>query len=406
MGVSLSDVEKAYEVVSQFLKPSPFLFASKLSPFLGCELFLKLENLQPTSSFKVRGACYKLSNLASQRSRGVITMSAGNHAQAVAFFAKQFGIPAIIVMPVSTPSTKIERTAQFGAQIILRGETLNESEVFVMEMAQEKGFDVVHPYDDLEIVAGQGTLGLEIKEYLGTLDALVVPIGGGGLISGIATVVKSMNPNVRIIGVESKSYPSMYASLNEGEFVIGGQTLAEGIAVKAPGKKTLPIVKNLVDDIILVSEDDIEEAVFLLASQERLVVEGAGSAGVAALLQNKPAYFGKKVATVLCGGNIDERMLSSVLLRGLAHNGQLAIVRARTKDSPGSLAELTRIIAKNGGNVMDVVHQRLIYDLSAKNTQIDITIETRSKSHASSILAELKEAGFDVMFVNIEKRAE
>ena len=374
---------------------TPLVPAARLGQSLGCELYLKLENLQYTGSFKDRGALVKLKSLTPEQAEyGVIAMSAGNHAQGVAYHARRLGIPATIVMPEFAPFTKVERTRDLGAKVVLTGDTLDASAVAAREIAAQENLTFVHPYDDPKIVAGQGTIGFEMLEDNPDLDTIVVPIGGGGIISGISTAAKSVKPNLSMIGVEAELYPSMYQAINELPPAFGGQTLADGIAVKNPGELTREIIARLVDDILLVDEPTIETAVTLLVEQHKIVAEGAGAAGVAALLQEPERFAGRKVGVVICGGNIDVRLLSWVLTRGLVRDGRMVRLRIGIIDRPGVLAQVAKMIGDTGGNIIEVYHQRLFYDVPAKQADVDAVIETRNAAHVDEIVGALRAGGF------------
>ena len=376
---------------------TPMLEAPMLSRNLGCELFLKLECLQHTSSFKARGALNAMLGLNDkQRQLGVIAMSAGNHAQAVAYHAEHMGIPATIVMPAQTPFAKVARTRAFGAKVVLEGRNLNECEGTVNALIQEHGLTLIHPYDDELVMMGQGTAGLEMLTDQPDLDILVVPIGGGGLMGGIATIARDMRPNIKIYGVQTELYPSMKLAVEGKEITCGGETLAEGIAVKKPGGVTLPVVDALVDEILLVDERDLEWAVGALIEQQRVVSEGAGAAGIAAIHANPALFAGKKVGVVICGGNIDPRLLASILNRNMAVDGRIARLRIDISDEPGMLAAISTTIGKCGGNIVEIYHQRLFYDVPAKLAKIDAVIETRGPDHVDEIIAALRAAHFQV----------
>ena len=397
MTVSATDIRNASERLEGNIIRTPFVQAPALSGLLGCDIRLKLENLQHTSSFKARGAFIAMQALSSEaRKRGVITMSAGNHAQAVAFHARQMGIPAVIVMPAQTPFAKVSRTRALGAEVVLEGRNLNECEGLVSRLIGERGLSLIHPYDDELVMTGQGTVGLEMLSEDDTLDALVVPIGGGGLIGGIATMAREMRPNIRIYGVQTELYPAMKLAVANKDIACGGETLAEGIAVKKPGGVTRPVVADLVDDILLVNEQSLEWAVGSLIEQQRIVAEGAGAAGIAALYQHRSIFAGKKVGAVICGGNIDPRLLASILNRNMASDGRLARLRIDISDEPGMLAAITASIGRCGGNIVEIYHQRLFYDVPAKLAKIDAVIETRGPDHVDEIIADLKSAGFIV----------
>jgi threonine dehydratase len=376
---------------------TPMLEAPMLSRNLGCELFLKLECLQHTSSFKARGALNAMLGLNDkQRQLGVIAMSAGNHAQAVAYHAEHMGIPATIVMPAQTPFAKVARTRAFGAKVVLEGRNLNECEGTVNALIQEHGLTLIHPYDNELVMMGQGTAGLEMLIDRPDLDILVVPIGGGGLMGGIATIARDMRPNIKIYGVQTELYPSMKLAVERKEINCGGETLAEGIAVKKPGGVTLPVVDALVDEILLVDERDLEWAVGALIEQQRVVSEGAGAAGIAAIHANPALFAGKKVGVVICGGNIDPRLLASILNRNMAVDGRIARLRIDISDEPGMLAAISTTIGKCGGNIVEIYHQRLFYDVPAKLAKIDAVIETRGPDHVDEIIAALRAAHFQV----------
>ncbi len=376
---------------------TPMLEAPMLSRNLGCELFLKLECLQHTSSFKARGGLNAMLGLNDkQRQLGVIAMSAGNHAQAVAYHAEHMGIPATIVMPAQTPFAKVARTRAFGAKVVLEGRNLNECEGTVNALIQEHGLTLIHPYDNELVMMGQGTAGLEMLIDQPDLDILVVPIGGGGLMGGIATIARDMRPNIKIYGVQTELYPSMKLAVERKEINCGGETLAEGIAVKKPGGVTLPVVDALVDEILLVDERDLEWAVGALIEQQRVVSEGAGAAGIAAIHANPALFAGKKVGVVICGGNIDPRLLASILNRNMAVDGRIARLRIDISDEPGMLAAISTTIGKCGGNIVEIYHQRLFYDVPAKLAKIDAVIETRGPDHVDEIIAALRAAHFQV----------
>ncbi len=376
---------------------TPMLEAPMLSRNLGCELFLKLECLQHTSSFKARGALNAMLGLNDkQRQLGVIAMSAGNHAQAVAYHAEHMGIPATIVMPAQTPFAKVARTRAFCATVVLEGRNLNECEGTVNALIQEHGLTLIHPYDNELVMMGQGTAGLEMLIDQPDLDILVVPIGGGGLMGGIATIARDMRPNIKIYGVQTELYPSMKLAVERKEINCGGETLAEGIAVKKPGGVTLPVVDALVDEILLVDERDLEWAVGALIEQQRVVSEGAGAAGIAAIYANPALFAGKKVGVVICGGNIDPRLLASILNRNMAVDGRIARLRIDISDEPGMLAAISTTIGKCGGNIVEIYHQRLFYDVPAKLAKIDAVIETRGPDHVDEIIAALRAAHFQV----------
>ncbi|MCZ6627534.1 MAG: threonine ammonia-lyase [SAR324 cluster bacterium] len=393
--VTLADIRAAAQTVLGAVLRTPLLAAPRLSELLGCEIWLKLENQQFTGSFKERGALVKLKSLnAAQTGSGVIAMSAGNHAQGLAYHAQRLGIPATIVMPRDTPFTKVERTREFGARVVLEGESMDASAEHARELASREGLAFVHPYDDPHIIAGQGTVGLEMLEDAPELDMIAVPVGGGGLLSGIAVAANALKPELTLVGVEADSYPSMYQALHGLAPTSGGATIAEGIAVKQPGELTRAIIAELVEVLVQVEESTLEEAVNLLVEEQRLVAEGAGAAGIAALIQHRERFAGRKVGVVICGGNIDGRLLASVLMRGLVRGGKLVRLRIDISDRPGVLSAATWLIGKTGGNIVEVYHQRLFSDVPVKQAEIDVVIETRNAEHVREIIAALAEGGF------------
>jgi threonine dehydratase len=395
--VDLDDVNRAAAAIADAIVKTPLVPAPALSEAAGCEVWLKLETQHPTGSFKERGALNKLLTLnANERGAGVVAMSAGNHAQGVAFHARRLGIPATIVMPEGTPFTKIDRTEALGATVVLEGDSLVAARQAADALARDHGLVLVHPYDDPSVIAGQGTIALEILADKPELDALIVPIGGGGLISGIAVAAKALRPTIEIVGVQSALYPSMVDALSgkSPNAIPAGATLAEGIAVKEPGQITQRIVAALVGDILLADETRIEAAIEHLIEREKLVAEGAGAAGVAALLANSERFCGKRVGIVITGGNIDSRLLASVLMRGLVREGCLVRLRSELPDVPGALARLSAVIGGRGGNIVEVHHQRLFQDASVKRAELDVVIETQSRRHVAAIVAALIAAGF------------
>lgn len=392
--VKLADITGAAGTIGAAVIATPCNQSRTLSDICGCRLWLKFENLQFTASFKERGALNRLNALsAEERRRGVIAMSAGNHAQGVAYHARRLDIPATIVMPAGTPMVKIENTKRHGAIVIISGHTLEESGAFAREHAKSQGLMLIHPYDDPLVIAGQGTVALEMLKAAPALDTLVIPIGGGGLISGMAIAAKSLKPELRIIGVEAELYPSMYNAIKDAHRPMRGDTLAEGIAVKAPGVLTTPIVRQLVDDIVLVSEAEIECAVASLINIEKTVAEGAGAAGLAAVQAMPHLFAGRNVGLVLTGGNIDTRLIASVLTRELAREGRLTQLSLDIGDRPGQLAAVASVVAEAGANVIEVSHQRTFSDLPAKATLLQLVIETRDRAHLDDVLSRLEAAG-------------
>ena len=394
--VTLDDVRAAAAAIAGQVVRTPAVSARRLAEATGAaELVLKLENLQYTGSFKDRGALNKLLSLGpKQAAAGVIAMSAGNHAQGVAYHARRLGIPATIVMPQGTPFNKVERTRGYGARVLLEGDGIDAAAVFAGDLARREGLTFVHPYDDPLIVAGQGTIGLELLADWSELDSVVVPIGGGGLISGIAVAMKALRPGIEVIGVEAALYPSMHHAIRNLPPDPGGQTIAEGIAVKSPGVLTRAIVEDLVADILLVEEGPLERAVQMLVEVQKIVAEGAGAAGVAALLAHAPRFAGKRVGVVICGGNIDSRLLAQVLMRGLVRDGRVVTLRVEIADQPGTLGRLAQLIGECGGNIIEIYHQRLFYDLPVKRADVDAVIETRNAEHVREIVAALVAGGF------------
>ncbi|WP_439814683.1 threonine ammonia-lyase [Zavarzinia sp. CC-PAN008] len=406
MTVSLDDIRRAADLIRGQVVRTPSAHSRTLSRITGAELWIKFENLQFTASFKDRGALVKLSSLtAEERARGVIAMSAGNHAQGVAYHANRLGIPATIVMPATAPHVKVRQTEEHGARVVLEGDTLAEAEAVARRLVAEQDLVLIHPYDDPHIIAGQGTIGLEVLGDHPELDVLVVPVGGGGLIAGIAIAAKALKPGIEVIGVETQLYPSMYAALRGEPDACGGNTIAEGIAVKNVGKLTLEIARELVDDVVLVSEADLERAVGLFLGVEKTVAEGAGAAGLAAVLANPERYRGRRVGTVLCGGNIDARLLASVITRNLAREGRIAGLRVKISDQPGTLAKVAGIIGAAGGNILEVSHQRLFLDVPVKNADLDLVIETRDPAHLDRIVQNLAAAGYTVRRLNAYREA-
>jgi threonine dehydratase len=393
--ITLDDVRAAALVIKGAVSRTPTLYSSTLSKLAGCDIHLKFENLQFTASFKERGALNKLTSLTpEERKRGVAAMSAGNHAQGVAYHAGRLGIPATIVMPEGTPFVKVKHTKAFGARVVLEGATLAESFTRARRIATEENLVFVHPYDDARIIAGQGTVALEFLEDVPDLDALVVPIGGGGLISGIAVAAKGLKPGIEIYGVQARMYPSMYDVVKQASLPCSGQTIAEGIAVKEPGGITRRIVGELVKDVLLVGEDEIERAIATLLEIEKTVVEGAGAAAYAAVAANPEIFRGRKIGIILSGGNIDMRLLSNVILRELMREGRILSLVVEIEDRPGWLARITSLVGEAGGNILDVSHNRMSPDMPVKSADLGMTIEARDSAHADEIKDALKAAGF------------
>lgn len=396
--VTYSDVVRAADAIRGAIIETRFQPSRTLSTLLDAEIWLKFENLQFTASYKERGALNKLLSLTeAERNAGVIAMSAGNHAQGVAYHAHRLGIPATIVMPASTPTIKVENTRSHGATVLLEGQTLEDASQFAVRYGQEHGLTFVHPFNDPVVIAGQGTVALEMLKATPDLDTLIIPIGGGGLISGMAIAAKAINPKIKVVGVEAQLYPSMLNAVKKSSLPVGGDTLAEGIAVTLPGDVTKSIIEELVDDILLVSEADIERAVALLINIEKTVVEGAGAAGLAALLAAKRLYRDRKIGLVLCGGNIDTRLLASVLTREMAREGRLSRLSIDLPDRPGQLARVSGLIGGVGANILEVYHQRIFTDVPAKGTELNLVIETRDRAHLDQVVAGLKGGGYSVL---------
>lgn len=397
MQVTAQDVSAAALAIRSHVLRTPTIPAPRLGDALGCRLFLKLENMQYTGSFKDRGSCLKLQRLAQAKEppAGVVAASAGNHAQGVAFHARRLGLPATIVMPQTTPFSKVERTEALGAEVLLRGESVAESTTFAQDLAKQRNLAFVHPYDDPTIVAGQGTVALEMLEDRPDIDTLVVPVGGGGLCAGMAVWAKHQKPGIRVFGVQTEMCPSMRCKLR-GEPIpsLRTHTLADGIAVKTPGVVTSEILGKLADDILLVDETDIETAVQTLAAQQKLVAEGAGAAGIAALLRHPDLFRDRDVGVVICGGNIDRRMLSTVLLRSLKRDGKIAKLRISIHDVPGVLARVTQMIGAAGADIIDIEHQRMFNNLAPRQAELDVVMETRGKAHVDQIRLTLEASGF------------
>jgi threonine dehydratase len=391
-----ADVKAAAARIAGAVVRTPLIDSPRLAALTGAaSVHLKLENQQFTGSFKDRGALNKLLSLtAEEKARGVIAMSAGNHAQGVAHHAQRLGIPATIVMPKATPFTKVERTAGFGARVVLEGETIDAAAIYAREVAARENLIFVHPYDDPLIVAGQGTIGLELLADDADFDAIIAPIGGGGLISGIALAVKSARPTVQIFGVEADLYPSMHHAVKGLAPDNRGQTIADGIAVKSPGALTKAIIERHVEDLLLASEDQLENAVHVLVERQSQVTEGAGGAPLAALLANRARFAGRRVVLILSGGNIDSRLLAQVLMRGLIRDGRVVTLRIEISDQPGVLGNLARLIGATGGNIIEIYHQRMFFDLPVKRADVDAVIETRNAQHVDEIMAALESGGF------------
>jgi threonine dehydratase len=395
MKVILADIEAARRTIAGHVLRTPMLPAPKLSALTGACVLVKYENLQVTNSFKERGALNKLSSLsASQRAHGVIAMSAGNHAQAVAYHAARLRIPATIVMPVTTPFVKVEATQAHGAEVLLDGETLSEAQVRAEAVALERGLTLIHPYDDPLVIAGQGTIALEMLEEAPDLEMLVIPVGGGGLIAGNAVAARSVAPGIEIIGAEAALYPSVWNALHGENWPCGGPTLAEGIAVRNVGALTFPIVRELVTEVVLVDEAHLERAVNAYLTLQKTMAEGAGAAGLAAMLAKPDRFRGRKVGLILCGGNIDPRILASVMVRELQRENRIVSFRLTIPDRPGVLGQIATRLGELGSNILEVDHRRLFLDVPAKGAKLDVTVETRDRAHAETVLRALAADGF------------
>ncbi|OYW45534.1 MAG: threonine ammonia-lyase [Sphingomonadales bacterium 32-68-7] len=400
--LTLADVEAAAASIAGAVVHTPTLHSKTLSAITGAEIWLKFENQQFTAAYKERGALNALLQLnAEQRSRGVIAASAGNHAQGLSYHGTRLGVPVTIVMPKTTPTVKVLQTEAVGGKVVLEGETFDDAYETARSMEQQLGLTFVHPFDDPVVAAGQGTVALELLADAPGIETLVVPIGGGGLISGMGTVAKAQNPALEVIGVQAQLYPSMYDKIKGAALPCGGDTLAEGIAVKEPGAFTSRVVAQVVDDIVLVSEADLEGAVSLLLQIEKTVVEGAGAAGLAAVLAHRERFAGKKVGLVLCGGNIDTRLLANVLLRDLARSGRLARLRLSLQDRPGALLKVMQEFAAHNVNILEIYHQRIFTDLPAKGLVTDIECEARDRAQLDKLVAALRARGYAVSQVEL-----
>ena len=394
--IGLQDIRAAAARLHGQVLNTPCVESRTLSQITGSNLFLKFENLQFTASFKERGACNKLAQLSNaEKQYGVIAMSAGNHAQGVAYHAQRLGLRAVIVMPRFTPMVKVERTRGFGAEVVLHGDTLEESRTHALELAQAEQLTFVHPYDDEAIIAGQGTVALEMLEAVPQLDTLVVAIGGGGLIGGIAAAAKALKPGIRVVGVQTLRFPNMFNALKHQSLPQGGSTIAEGIAVGRPGHLTQQLVEQYVDDIVLVDEGDIEQGIVLLLDIEKTLVEGAGAAPLAAMMKEPERFAGRKVGAVLGGGNIDPMLPAAIIQGGMVGAGRLARMKVCARDVPGSLAKITAVVSEAGGNIDEVHHQRAFTLLAAQNVEIELVVQTRGREHVQSLLEALRAAGFE-----------
>ena len=398
--IEYQDVQAAAVRLQGQLLDTPCVASKTLSDITGAQVFLKFENLQFTASFKERGACNKLAQLSAEQSaKGVIAMSAGNHAQGVAYHAQRLGLRAVIVMPRFTPGVKVERTRGFCAEVILHGDTLEEARNYAVDMAQREQLTFVHPFDDEAIVAGQGTVAIEMLQQVPDLDTLIIAVGGGGLIAGMATVAKALHPQMEVVGVQTARFPAMVNAIKGTNHPQGTSSIAEGIAVGTPGRITQEIIAKRVDDLVLVEEGDIEQALVMLLEVEKTLVEGAGAAGLAALLKYPERFKGKRVGLVLCGGNIDPLLLAAIIERGMVRAGRLARIRVSARDIPGSLARITATVAQAGANIDEVHHQRAFTTLSAQNVEVELVVQTRGHDHVKDVIAALQTAGFDAQVV-------
>jgi threonine dehydratase len=395
--LTVADIEAAAQRLRGHVLDTPCVESKTLSQIVGAQVFLKFENLQFTASFKERGALNKLALLLQQgpRPKGVIAASAGNHAQGVAHHAQRLGLRAVIVMPQHTPTVKVERTRGFGAEVVLHGEGFDAARDHALALAEREGLTFVHPFDDTAVMAGQGSIGLEMLRAVPELDTLVIAVGGGGLISGIATAARALKPGIRIVGVQTARFPAMVNAVQGTAHPQGSSTIAEGIAVGQPGRLTTEVVKRLVDELVLVEEGDIEQAIVMLLEIEKTLVEGAGAAGLAALLKDPARYAGQRVGLVLCGGNIDPMLLAKILERGMVRAGRLARLRIAARDTPGVLASITAVVAEAGANIDEVHHQRAFSALSAQSVEVELVVQTRNPAHVAELVARLNAAGFE-----------
>ncbi len=397
MALAPEQVEATYESIRSATLRTPTIHAARLSLHLGIDLYLKLENLQHTNSFKARGALAKLLTLTEEeRKAGVIACSAGNHAQGVAYHATRLGIPSVIVMPEGTPFNKIKRASDFGAEVVIFGRGFDDGVPHTLEMAKDKGMTFIHPFDDEVVAAGQGSVALEMLEQEPDLDSIVVPVGGGGLIAGMAVAVKALKPGVEVIGAQAEKFDAVKAWFHETDTHFGGATLAEGIAVREPSEANKEIIRQYVDRVDSANEAEIEEAIFDLLSHEKLVAEGAAGAGLAVIKNHLEAYEGKKVGLVVCGGNIDSRLLSTLILRGLVRDGRITRLTFEIDDTPGQLSDISRIIGEAGANVIEVIHQRMMQSVTLKRAELEVVIEARDKLHVREIMTTLRDSGFSV----------
>ena len=390
------DIRAAADRLGDHILQTPCVASQTLSEITGAQVFLKFENLQFTASFKERGACNRLQLLtAEEKTRGVVAMSAGNHAQGVAYHAQRMGLRAVIVMPRFTPGVKVERTRSFGAEVVLHGDTLEAARLHAYALAEQEQLTFIHPFDDPAVAAGQGTLALEMLAEQPDLDTLIVSVGGGGLIAGVATAAKTLKPSIRVVGVQTRRFPSMLNAVQGLDLPIGQSTIAEGIAVATAGAFTRQVVRNYVDTLLLVDEGDVEQAVLMLLEIEKTLVEGAGAAGLAALVRHGEQFKGQKVGLILSGGNIDPLLLASINERGMARSGRLARIKVSARDVPGVLAKITATVAEAGANIEEVHHQRAFTLLAAQNVEIEFVLQTRNQAHVEQVLQALQAQGME-----------
>lgn len=390
------DIRAAADRLGDHILQTPCVASQTLSEITGAQVFLKFENLQFTASFKERGACNRLQLLtAEEKTRGVVAMSAGNHAQGVAYHAQRMGLRAVIVMPRFTPGVKVERTRSFGAEVVLHGDTLEAARLHAYALAEQEQLTFIHPFDDPAVAAGQGTLALEMLAEQSDLDTLIVSVGGGGLIAGVATAAKTLKPSIRVVGVQTRRFPSMLNAVQGLDLPIGQSTIAEGIAVATAGAFTRQVVRNYVDTLLLVDEGDVEQAVLMLLEIEKTLVEGAGAAGLAALVRHGEQFKGQKVGLILSGGNIDPLLLASIIERGMARSGRLARIKVSARDVPGVLAKITATVAEAGANIEEVHHQRAFTLLAAQNVEIEFVLQTRNQAHVEQVLQALQAQGME-----------
>ncbi len=393
--LTLDDIRTAAQRLHGQVLETPCLPSRTLSQIVGCEVFLKFENLQFTASFKERGALNKIAQLTDEeRARGVLAVSAGNHAQGVAYHAQRLGIPATIVMPRFAAPVKVANTRGFGAEVVLQGDTFDDARAFGLQLARERNLTLIHPFDDLAVIAGQGTIGLEMLAQQPSLDTLVVPIGGGGLIAGVATAARALKPGIEIIGAQTERFPAVWNARHGGGLAVHQATIADGIGVKATGALTLPLIQQYVDDVLLVGEDDIEQAILMLLEIEKTVVEGAGAVGLATLMKHRARFAGRKVGLILSGGNIEPLVLAEIIERGMVKSGRLARLRLDVRDVPGALADVATRLGKLGANIDEVQHQRAFSSVSVERVQVEVVVHTRGVAHIEEILASMRAAGY------------